>query len=519
MLSKTSAPFLPPLAFFALTLHAQAPATPVPAPPTPQGLRSEVAGIPVNSAGIRMRPTLRLASSLLAFAVLSGSVHAASRTFIANDYGARPDGVTLDTAAIQKAVDAAGGVHGTVTLNPGTYLTGSIFLKSGVTLDLPAGVTLIGSQRLADYPELPTRVAGIEMTWPAALVNVRDQHNVTITGKGTIDGDGPIWWKSYWDLRREYDRRGLRWAADYDCRRPRLILIQNSAHVFLGGGLLLTRSGFWTVHILYSQHIHVDGIVIRNNVGGRGPSTDGVDIDSSRHILVERADISDNDDALCLKSGRDADGLRVNRPTEDVVLRDSIIRDGAAAVTIGSETSGGFRNIEVYNITALSHVPSGILFKSAHTRGGHARDIRIHDLTLEGVGIPIHIEMNWNPSYSYAKIPAGLTSVPPYYKVLATPVPPAEGTPHFSDVHIWKIKSTGARRAFDVSAMPEAPLVDFTFDHISINAQSAGRAADVQDWTLTDVQIHAADGSQLTFADSTGLKLKDDSGIAAASAR
>ena len=98
------------------------------------------------------------------------------------------------------------------------------------------------------------------------------------------------------------------------------------------------------------------------------------------------------------EGGRDSDGLRVNRPTEDVVIRDSIIRRGAAAITIGSETSGGFRNIEAYDITALSGVPSGVLFKSAHTRGGFAKDIRIHDLTLEGVAIPIHITMNWNPS-------------------------------------------------------------------------------------------------------------------------
>ena len=122
-------------------------------------------------------------------------------------------------------------------------------------------------------------------------------------------------------------------------------------------------------------------------------------------MLVEHADIEANDDALCLKSGRDSDGLRVNRPTEDVVIRDSIIRDGAAAFTFGSETSGGFRNIEVYNITALSHVPSGVLFKSAHTRGGIAQDIRIHDLTLEGVAVPIHMTMNWNPSFSYATLP------------------------------------------------------------------------------------------------------------------
>ena len=267
----------------------------------------------------------------------------------------------------------------------------------------------------------------------------------------------------------------MRWASDYDARRPRLILIQNSSDVELGGGILLKRSGFWTVQILYSHDVHVDGVTIRNNEGGRGPSTDGIDIDSSHDVLVEHADIDVNDDALCLKAGRDSDGLRVNRPTEHIVLRDSIIRSGAAAVTIGSETSGGFRDIEAYNITALSGVPSGVLFKSAHTRGGFAEDIRIHDLTLEGVAIPIHITMNWNPSYSYAVIPAGMTDVPDYYKVLATPVPEAQGLPHFRDVRIWNVKATGAREAFNVSAYPEAPLEDFRFDHSTLRRRRRGR--------------------------------------------
>jgi polygalacturonase len=430
-------------------------------------------------------------------------------TFFANDYGAKGDGTTLDTAAIQKAIDAAAAVGGTATLKPGVYLTGSLFLKSRVTLDVAEGVTLLGSEELKDYPELTTRIAGIEMTWPAALMNVRDQHDVQITGKGTIDGDGPVWWKSYWDLRAKYEPKGLRWAADYDAKRPRLLLIQNSANVTLGGGILLKRSGFWTVQILYSHDVHVDGVTIRNNEGGRGPSTDGIDIDSSRNVLVEHADIDVNDDALCLKAGRDADGLRVNRLTEHVMLRDSIIRSGAAAVTIGSETSGGFRDIEAYNLTALSGVPSGVLFKSAHTRGGFAEDIRIHDLTLEGVAIPIHATMNWNPSYSYAAIPAGMADVPEYYKVLATPVPEAKGLPHFRDVHIWNVKATGAREAFNVSAYPQAPLDGFRLDHIDIEAKTAGTIANAKNWKMDDMDIKTADGSTVKMTDSATSDSRD----------
>ena len=448
--------------------------------------------------------TPKLALTLF-LALIPASLHAQQKIFFANDYGAKPDSTTTNTAAIQKAIDTAAAANGTATLKPGTYLTGSLFLKSGVTLDIPEGVTLIGSQRLEDYPELPTRIAGIEMTWPAALINTRDQHDITITGKGTIDGDGPIWWKSYWDLRTQYEPKGLRWASDYDARRPRLMLFQNSDNIHLGGGLTLKRSGFWTVQVLYSHDIAIDGVIIRNNEGGKGPSTDGIDIDSSRNVLVAHADIDVNDDALCLKAGRDSDGLRVNRPTENVVIRDSIIRHGAAAITIGSETSGGFRNIEAYNLTALSGVPSGVLFKSAHTRGGFAQNIRIHDLDLQGVAIPIHITMNWNPTYSYATLPAGLKDPPPYYITLTTPVtPPEKGLPHFSDVHIWNIKATGAKQAFNVAAYPNAPLVDFKLDHLNIEAATAGTIANAKNWTMTDNTIKTADGSKVAFTNSTG---------------
>jgi polygalacturonase len=442
--------------------------------------------------------------AFFALACILFALPAGAKTFLVNDYGAKGDGSTLNTAAIQKAIDAAAEAGGSVSFNPGVYLTGSLFLKSGTTLRIDEGVTLVGSQKLDDYPMLPTRIAGIEMTWPAALINVRDEQHVNITGKGTIDGDGPVWWKSYWDLRAVYEPKGLRWAADYDARRPRLILLQNSSDVHLGG-LLLKRSGFWTVQVLYSEHVTVDGVVIRNNEGGKGPSTDGIDIDSSKNVLVEHADIDVNDDALCLKAGRDADGLRVNRPTEDVVLRDSVIRTGAAAITIGSETSGGFHNIEAYNLTAMAGVPSGVLFKSSHTRGGTATGIRIHDLTFEGVAIPIHITMNWNPSYSYAKLPPGMENVPSYWTTLTTKVPEQEGLPHFRDVHIWNIKATGATQAFEVRAYPNATLDNFRIDHLDIEAKTAGFIADAKDWTLTDNKIKTADGSKVTLTDVTNF--------------
>jgi polygalacturonase len=445
---------------------------------------------------------------VLAVSVVSAApAMAANKPTVVIDCAAACDGTKLFTADIQKAIDSAAPKGGTVTLKPGSYLTGAIFLKSGVTLDIPEGVTLAGSQDIKDFPELPTRIAGIEMTWPAAMINVRDAHDVTITGKGTIDQNGAVWWKIYNDLRAIDTPKGLRWASDYDAKRVRLSLIQNSYNVHYGGGLLLKRSGFWTVQILYSHDVTVDGLTIRNNEGGRGPSTDGIDIDSSHDIDVSHADIENNDDALCLKSGRDSDGLRVNRPTYNIKVHDSVIRRGAAAITIGSETSGGFHNIEVWNITAEAAVPNGVLFKSARTRGGTATDIRIHDLTLSGVATPISMTMDWNPSYSYATLPPGTDTrtMPPYWVPLTTPVPEAQGRPHFSDVHIWNIKATGARRAFSVSAYPDAPLINFKFDHIDIQAATAGSIADARDWTFSDIKLTIADDSAVKVTDSTNV--------------
>ena len=423
------------------------------------------------------------------------------------------DGTTVTTAAIQKAIDAAAPAHGTVTFKPGTYLTGAIFLKSGVTFRVDEGVTLTGVQDTAAYPTMPSRIAGIEMTWPSALINVYEQSDVKITGKGTIDGNGKMWWDLYWKMRREeYEPKGLRWAADYDCRRPRLIQFYKSTNVSLEG-LTLKRTGFWTVHICYSKGVTVDGIVIRNNTQDRGPSTDGIDIDSSSAVKVRHCDIDCNDDAICLKAGRDADGLRVNKPSEDIEITDNTVRGGAAGVTFGSETSGGVHNVRIDNLTVLKGVPNAILFKSASTRGGTISNIRISHVNATDVPTPISITMNWNPSYSYAtpptgNLPTGMTAAPDYWKTLLAPVPPEKGIPHFRDIQISDLKATGARQAFSVSSHADSPLQGFVLKNIDIEARSAGTIQNADGWQFSNIRIQTTDGSKVTLKDSkdvTGL--------------
>ncbi|HZL56324.1 MAG TPA: glycoside hydrolase family 28 protein [Bryobacteraceae bacterium] len=425
--------------------------------------------------------------------------------FSVSAFGAKGDEKTVNTVAIQKAIDTAAKSGGTVVFKPGIYLTGAIFLKSGVNLRIDEGVELRGVRDIAAYPVMPTRVAGIEMKWPSALINVYEQSRVKISGKGIIDGDGKIWWDKYWKMRREeYEPKGLRWAVDYDCRRPRLIQVYKSSDVSLEG-LTLKRPGFWTVHLCYSQRVNVDGLIIRNNTEARGPSTDGIDIDSSTDVHVQHCDIDCNDDAICLKAGRDADGLRVNRASSNILIADNTVRGGAAGVTFGSETSGGIHDVDVQRLTVLKGVPNGILFKSASTRGGTIEKIRIEGVHTEGVPTPLSITMNWNPGYSYATLPPGVKDMPDYWKILLAPVPPEKGIPHFGNIRISDLKAIGARQAFSVSSHTDSPLTDFKLKNIDIEAQTAGTIQNAVGWTFENARIVTADGSRVTFKDSRDI--------------
>ena len=225
----------------------------------------------------------------------------------ANSFGAVADSTVLSTEAIQKAIDScavSGG--GTVVLQPGYYQTGALFIKSGVNLQLDKGVTLLASPSIHHYPEFRSRIAGIEMTWPAAVINIVNEKNASVSGEGTLDCRGKVFWDKYWEMRKEYEAKGLRWIVDYDCKRVRGILIERSSDITLKGFTLM-RTGFWGCQILYSDYCTIDGLTINNNIGGHGPSTDGIDIDSSCNILVENCDVDCNDDNICIKSGRDAD--------------------------------------------------------------------------------------------------------------------------------------------------------------------------------------------------------------------
>ncbi|MEZ5043201.1 MAG: glycoside hydrolase family 28 protein [Saprospiraceae bacterium] len=437
------------------------------------------------------------------------------QTFNVADNGAIGDGQTLATQAIQMTIDAAAKAGGGKVIFPqGTFLSGALFLKSNVELHLDEGVTIQAIQDDSQYPEHKTRIAGLEMEWPSALINVYQQKNVRITGKGIIDGNGKFWWDKFWgDPPRsggmwvEYKEKDIRWAVDYDCKRVRPVVVYESEDVLLKD-FTVKRAGFWTISLTYSERIYVDGLIIRNNIGGFGPSSDGINSDSSKDILVENCDIDCNDDNLCIKAGRDADGLRVNRPAENIVYRNCITRSGHGLFTIGSETSGGMRNIEVYGLEAIG-TNTGIRFKSAQVRGGLIENIWFHDIKMKDVDSPFHFELNWYPEYSYPSIPATIpeAEIQDRWKLLTQVVePPERGIPEFRNIRLSNITVEGAKEAFYANAFPEKPIRNLTWENITIEAEKSGSLHYANQWRMKNVSLTTQSQDSILFKNSTQIE-------------
>ena len=307
------------------------------------------------------------------------------------DYGAIGDGATLDTKAFQAAIDdCAQKGGGTVEVSSGTFLTGAIRLKSNIDLHLADGSRVLFSANPDDYlPAVFTRWEGIELYNYSPLIYGQNIQNVAITGKGTLDGQGQIWlpWKDrateaaqhLYDMARNGVPVEQRiFATQNDALRPSFIEFINAQNVRLEN-FSITNSPMWTIHPLYSENVLMRDL----HISTTGENTDGIVIDSSKNVLVEDSELSTGDDAISIKSGLDQDGLRVGRPSENIVIRDSIIDDGHSGVAIGSEMSGGVRDVLLQNLK-INNVDQGIRIKSALGRGGVVENIWADEINVIG---------------------------------------------------------------------------------------------------------------------------------------
>ena len=390
-----------------------------------------------------------------------------------------PGNDAKQTSVLQEAIERCGDAGGgTVTLAPGTYRCGSLFLKSHVVLALEKGATIKGSEDDDDYPVIDTRIAGLEMKHPAALVNAIDCTDVALIGEGTIDGSGQKWWDRFWQYRAEHGR-----GIDFQVPRPRLVCFTRCQRVRISG-LRLQDPPFWCLHILYSRNVDIDSLTIR--APRKAASSDGIDVDSSGDVRISKCDIACDDDCIAIKAGRDADGLRVNKPSENVTITDCALGAGAG-VAIGSETAGGIRNVTVSRCT-FDGSSAAVRIKTAPGRGGVVEEITYQDITARRVTRPIEIVMNWGGDDWKKHIDPKFT---------AAPVPSDKGLPVFRDIHIRNLTATdgpSAGSAGVLLGLADSPLTGVTFQNVSIAAQRGLTVDHTRDVSFDELKVLAAEG-------------------------
>ena len=256
------------------------------------------------------------------------------------DYGIFADG-TLHTAAIQALIDRIAAEGGGVLVVPaGTFETGALFFKQGVHLHLMEGGVLLGSDNIADYPLKKTRIEGETCLYFTALVNAEHLDGFTITGKGTIDGNGLKYHQAFW-LRRQWNPQ----CTNKDEQRPRLVYISDCSNVRIEG-VRLQHSAFWTTHIYRSNHVKIQGVSIYSlaePATQKGPSTDAIDLDVVEDIVVRRCYMSVNDDAIAMKGGKgpwadDPTKSEGNGANQRILIEDCVYGFCHGCLTCGSES-------------------------------------------------------------------------------------------------------------------------------------------------------------------------------------
>ena len=297
-------------------------------------------------------------------------------------------------------------------------------------------------------------------------------------------------------MRKEYDAKGLRWACDYDCMRVRNLVVMGSDNVTIRD-ITSYRSGFWNVHICYSSQIHVDGIKIAG-CGKSSPSTDGIDIDSCDHVLVENCETSCNDDSICIKSGRDADGYRVGRPCHHITVQNCKIHAGFG-VTIGSEVSGGVHDILLKQLQ-YHGTDCGFRIKSSLPRRGYIRNVLVEDLQMVNVKYPFHFCLNWNPAYSYCDLPEDYQGeVPDSWRKLLEKLPESVPLTQVSDITIRNVEARceddyeGISRAFHIEGYAQMPISQIRFEHVKLDCKEFGVINYVKDMEWDQVQVSVSE--------------------------
>ncbi|MFV0606143.1 MAG: glycoside hydrolase family 28 protein [Niabella sp.] len=423
--------------------------------------------------------------------------------------GAKPDGLMLNTKAIQKTIDecsAKGG--GMVKVPGGLWLTGPIVLKSNVNLNLAQGATLLFTADKSQYPLVKANWEGFPQMRNQSPVSATNATNIAITGKGIIDGNGDAWravkkdkltesqWKkllasgglltedkriwmpsenfakgqSVKDAGRMLPGRDEAYFQSVkDFLRPNLVVFTNCNKILLED-VTFQNSPAWCLHPLMSKNITLRNVFVKNPWYAQ--NGDGIDLESCSNTLIENSVFDVGDDGLCIKSGRDADGRARAMPTKDVIIRGCTVYASHGGFVIGSEMSGGANNIYVSNCTFIGS-DIGLRFKTKRDRGGVVENIFIKDIYMKDIpGDAILFDM-----YYMGKDPVPLEGeqrVLPKVEVL----PVDETTPVFRNFHISNVYVNGAEKAIFIRGLPEMHVSNIVIENAVFQSK---KGVDIQE--------------------------------------
>ena len=424
-------------------------------------------------------------------------------------YGAVADGNTLNTKSINATIDALSKKGGGVVLVPsGLWLTGPIILKNNINLHLAGGATLLFTADKNEYPLVEANWEGLPQMRNQSPISATNASNIAITGKGIIDGNGDVWravkidklTESQWkkklasggvlsdDKKTWYPSEGFmkgstmqnpgmispdKDAAFYqsikDFLRPNLLLLTNCKLVLLEG-VTFQNSPAWCLHPLMCENLTVRNVFVKNPWYAQ--NGDGIDAESCKNVLIENSVFDVGDDALCMKSGRDAEGRKRGMPIENVIIRNCTVYAAHGGFVIGSEMSGGARNIYVSNCTFIG-TDIGLRFKTTRGRGGIVENIFIKEIYMKD----IPAEAILFDMYYMAKDPVVLAGekreLP---KIEFKNVD--ETTPQFRNFHISNVYCNGAEKGIFIRGLPVMHVKDIVLENMVLQAT---RGIDVQE--------------------------------------
>ena len=435
------------------------------------------------------------------------------------DFGAVGDGITLNTDAFAKAIDALsqkGG--GRLVVPQGVWHTGPIVLKSNIELHLKAGAVILFAADETLYPIVETSFEGLDTRRLQSPLSAKGATNIAITGKGVIDGNGQYWrpvkkekvtakqWKNllavsgsqelkpgYWVPSAGYAQgekganmnvpnaqTDAEWNAIKRFLRPVMISLVNCKNVLLKN-VIFQNSPAWNLHPLMCENIIIDQVLVRNP--SYAQNGDALDLESCKNALIVNSRFDAGDDGICIKSGKDADGRRRGRPCENVVVEGCTVFAGHGGFVVGSEMSGGVKNIQVNNCQFLG-TDVGLRFKSTRGRGGIVENIFIKNISMTDIKTDA---ITFNMYYGGKSVAEMLEDGDNPDNV--TKVPVTEETPIFRNIDIKNIVCNGAGRAMEFNGLPEMPIKGISLQNVTIVAKKDAVFTNCEDIKKKNVNI------------------------------